>query len=116
MKRSITTIFFCIAMLTGCATQTIYINGKGGKLTKDEMQTFFVSGIGQTQTIDAAATCGSADKVVKVEREYGFVNYLLGLVTLGIYTPYDARIYCKQKNLKTFADTKNLHQLQVFLP
>ena len=95
MKRSFTTIFFCIAMLTGCATQTIYINGKGGNLTKDEMQTFFVSGIGQTQTIDAAATCGSADKVVKVEREYSFGNYFIGLVTLGIYTPYNARIFCK---------------------
>jgi hypothetical protein len=58
------------------------------------MQTFFVSGVGQTQTIDAAATCGGADKVVKVERSYGVLNWFLGFLTSSIYTPYDARVYC----------------------
>ena len=39
--------------------------------------------------------CGGVDKVVKVEAQHTFINGLLGLVTLGIYTPRDAKIYCK---------------------
>jgi len=88
----ITLVFF--VGLSACSTQTALVNGNGGVLTKDEMQTFFVAGVGQTQTIDAAATCGGADKVVKVERSYGVLNWFLGFLTGSIYTPYDARVYC----------------------
>ena len=58
------------------------------------MQTFFVSGLGQTQTLDAAAVCGGANKVVKVERVTSFLNGVLGILTSGIFTPYDAKVYC----------------------
>ncbi|BFO09691.1 hypothetical protein GGER_22010 [Serratia rubidaea] len=57
---------------------------------------FFVSGIGQKKTIDAAAVCGGADKVVRTEVQQTFPNILLGVVTFGIYTPREARIYCAQ--------------------
>jgi hypothetical protein len=50
--------------------------------------------LGQTQTIDAAAVCGGANKVVKVERQTSFINGVLGMLTGGIYTPYDAKVYC----------------------
>jgi len=83
-----------VATLAACSTQTAYINGQTGKLGKEDMQTFFVSGLGQTQTIDAAAVCGGANKVVKVERQTSFLNGLLGVLTTGIYTPYDAKVYC----------------------
>jgi hypothetical protein len=83
-----------VATLAACSTQTAYINGQTGKLGKEDMQTFFVSGLGQTQTIDAAAVCGGANKVVKVERQTSFINGVLGMLTSGIYTPYDAKVYC----------------------
>lgn len=83
-----------VATLAACSTQTAYINGQTGKLGKEDMQTFFVSGLGQTQTIDAAAVCGGANKVVKVERQTSFINGVLGMLTGGIYTPYDAKVYC----------------------
>jgi hypothetical protein len=50
--------------------------------------------LGQTQTIDAAAVCGGANKVIKVERQTSFINGVLGMLTGGIYTPYDAKVYC----------------------
>ena len=93
MKKIILPLIL-VATLAACSTQTAYINGQTGKLGKEDMQTFFVSGLGQTQTIDAAAVCGGANKVIKVERQTSFINGVLGMLTSGIYTPYDAKVYC----------------------
>jgi hypothetical protein len=94
MKKTILPLIL-VATLAACSTQTAYINGQTGKLGKEDMQTFFVSGLGQTQTVDAAAVCGGANKVIKVERQTSFLNGVLGLLTSGIYTPYDAKVYCQ---------------------
>ena len=53
---------------------------------------FFVSGIGQKKTVDAAKICGGAENVVKTETQQTFVNGLLGFITLGIYTPAGSRV------------------------
>ena len=37
--------------------------------------------------------CGGAENVVKTETQQTFVNGLLGFITLGIYTPLEARVY-----------------------
>lgn len=83
-----------LSSIAGCSTQTAYINGRGGELAYSDMQTFFISGLAQTQTVNAAEICGGAAKVAKVERTVSFVNGLLGALTQGIYTPYDAKVYC----------------------
>ena len=36
--------------------------------------------------------CGGAENVVKTETQQTLVNGLLGFITLGIYTPLEARI------------------------
>ena len=41
---------------------------------------FFVSGIGQKKTVDAAKICGGAENVVKTETQQTFVNGLLGFI------------------------------------
>ena len=51
---------------------------------------FLVSGIGQKKTVDAAKICGGAENVV-VKTYKTSVNGLLGFITLGIYTPLEAR-------------------------
>ena len=38
--------------------------------------------------------CGGAENVVKTETQQTFVNGLNGFITLGIYTPLEARVYC----------------------
>ena len=40
--------------------------------------------------------CGGAENVVKTETQQTFINGLLGFITLGIYTPLEARVYCSQ--------------------
>ena len=71
-----------------CSKQTGSSNTKGETITHH----FFVSGIGQKKTVDAAKICGGAENVVKTETQQTFVNGLLGFITLGIATPLEARV------------------------
>ena len=78
--------------------QTFTVQQTGSSSTKKETIThhFFVSGIGQKKTVDAAKICGGAENVVKkTETQQTFVNGLLGFIT-DIYTPLEARVYCSQ--------------------
>ena len=85
-------------LITGCAQQTFTVQNKPAAVAPKETIThhFFVSGIGQEKTVDAAKICGGAENVVKTETQQTFVNGLLGFITLGIYTPLEARVYCSQ--------------------
>jgi Bor protein len=58
-------------------------------------QANFLSGFGQQHTIDAVQVCGSLDKVASVEVEQSLMDAVIATVTLGIYTPLSARVYCK---------------------
>jgi len=94
MKKLMMIAFVAVA-LSGCAQQTFRINsGVAEKPTQETKQTFFVNGIGQSKTIDAAQVCGGADKVIRTEVQESGTDVLLRVVTLGIYTPREARVYC----------------------
>ena len=73
-------------LITGCAQQTFTVQNKPAAVAPKETIThhFFVSGIGQKKTVDAAKICG-AENVVKTETQQTFVNGLLGFITLSIY-------------------------------
>ena len=79
-----------------CSTNVYCSKQTGSGSTKTITHHFFVSGIGQKKTVDAAKICGGAENVVKTETQQTFVNGLLGFITLGIYTPLEARVYCSQ--------------------
>ena len=86
-------------LITGCAQQTFTVQNKPAAVApkgKTITHHFFVSGIGQKKTVDAAKICGGARNVVKTETQQTFVNGLLSFYTLGIYTPLEARVYCSQ--------------------
>lgn len=96
-----TTKLFTAALLasalfvSACSQQTFNINGGGGKAVKNEMHSFFVAGVGQTQTVNAAAICRGADNVVRVEAQQTFINILITQLTIGIYAPRQYRVYCR---------------------
>ena len=73
-------------LITGCAQQTFTVQNKPAAVAPKETIThhFFVSGIGQKKTVDAAKICGGAENVVKTETQQTFVNGLLGFITLSI--------------------------------
>ena len=78
-------------LITGCAQQTFTVQNKPAAVAPETItHHFFVSGIGQKKTVDAAKICGGAENVVKTETQQTFVNGLLGFITLGIYTPLEA--------------------------
>ena len=75
-----------------CSTDVYCSKQTGSSSTKgNHPHHFFVSGIGQKKTVDAAKICGGAENVVKTETQQTFVNGLLGFITLGIYTPLEAQ-------------------------
>ena len=85
-------------LITGCAQQTFTVQNKPAAVAPKETIThhFFVSGIGQKKTVDAAKFVAAQKMLLKTETQQTFVNGLLGFITLGIYTPLEARVYCSQ--------------------
>ena len=70
-------------LITGCAQQTFTVQNKPAAALKETItHHFFVSGIGQKKTVDAAKICGGAENVVKTETQQTFVNGLLFPVLL----------------------------------
>ena len=55
------------AFITGCAQQTFTVQNKPAAVAPKETIThhFFVSGIGQKKTVDAAKICGGAEMLLK---------------------------------------------------
>lgn len=85
-----------VLLVSGCASQTFTINGStNAEPTSQRPQHFFIHGLGQEKTTDAAALCGGAENIVKVEVQQTFLNGFLAVLTCGIYTPRDAKVYCK---------------------
>ena len=80
-------------LITGCAQQTFTVQNKPAAVAPKKTIThhFFVSGIGQKKTVDAAKICGGAENVVKKRSQQTFVKWIApGFYTLGIYTPLEA--------------------------
>ena len=99
---------FAACVLMGCANATVHMSdeaakaaqaaqAKGGvaKAQYEERQVNFFSGFGQQHTINAAQICGGADKVATVDVDQSFSDAVIATVTLGIYTPLSARVFCK---------------------
>ena len=84
-------------VITGCAQQTFTVQNKPAAVAPKETIThhFFVSELGRRK-LSMQPNCGGAENVAKTETQQTFVNGLLGFITLGIYTPLEARVYCSQ--------------------
>ena len=95
MKKMLHSLLLYFPYYGMCSTD-VYCSKQTGSSTRNHItHHFFVSGIGQKKTVDAAKICGGAENV-KTETQQTFVNGLLGFITLGIYTPLEARVYCSQ--------------------
>ena len=74
-----------------CSKQTGSSSTKG-----NHHHHFFVSGVGRRKLSMQPKFVAAQRNVVKTETQQTFVNGLLGFITLGIYTPLEARVYCSQ--------------------
>jgi DNA-binding transcriptional regulator LsrR (DeoR family) len=55
----------------------------------------WIYGLVPPKTVSTSSRC--PDGVAKVETQHTFVNQLVGLLTLGIYTPMHIRVTCAQR-------------------
>ncbi len=86
-----------VLTLVGCASQSVYVHGDlTGPPDFEEMQNFWILGIGQESMIDATPICGAKrGGVSHVRVRQTFSNALVTIVTLGIYAPRTVQVYCK---------------------
>ena len=85
-------------LITGCAQQTFYCSNMTGSSSTKETIThhFFVSELGERENCRCSQICGGAENVVKTETQQTFVKMDCSVfITLGIYTPLEARM-CSQ--------------------
>lgn len=86
-------------LLLGCANATFNMRDEAvqtdAKPQMEQRQANFFSGFGQKHAINAAKVCGGADKVASVDVNQSFMDAVIATVTLGIYTPLSARVFCK---------------------
>ena len=78
-----------------CSTDVYCSKQTGSSSTKgNHHPSFFVSGIGQKKTVVVKFV--AAQKMLTKRSQQTLLNGLLGFITLGIYTPLEARVYCSQ--------------------
>ena len=73
-------------LITGCAQQTFTVQNKPAAVAPKETIThhFFVSGIGQKKTVDAAKICGGAENVVKTGNPANIRKWIARFYYFGI--------------------------------
>jgi hypothetical protein len=81
--------------LGGCYHATVETGAKPSTVTLEKRwASGWIFGLVPPKTVETAAKCPSG--VAKVETRIGFVNGLVSLLTLSIYTPMDIRITCAE--------------------
>ena len=86
-------------LITGCAQQTFTVQNKPAAVAPKETITHHFSkflNCGRRKLSMQPKFVAAQKNVVKTETQQTFVNGLLGFITLGIYTPLEARVYCSQ--------------------
>ena len=85
-------------LITGCAQQTFTVQNKPAAVAPKETITIISSflELGRRKLSMQPKFVAARKAIVKTETQQTFVNGLLGLCTLGIYTSLEARVYCSQ--------------------
>ena len=92
MKKMLLATALALLIYRMCSTDVYCSKQTGSSSTKGNNPPSFLRFWGGRKSIDAAKICGGAENVVKTETQQTFVNGLLGFITLGIYTPLEARV------------------------
>jgi len=88
----------CVAAfaLSGCYHVTVNSGiAPGTRQINQPFANSFVLGLVPPATVDAMEECGNAG-VARVETQQSFVNGLVSLLTIGIYTPWQIDVTCGQ--------------------
>lgn len=86
-----------MVVASGCYSVTSRPQGGfkvAGKPTFEERQDFYLWGLVGESHIDTTKICAKSQPV-QMQSQVTAVDALLGLVTLGIYSPESAKVWCK---------------------
>ena len=84
-------------LITGCSTDVYCSKQTGSSSTKGNHHPSFLRFWNWAEeNCRCSQNLWRRRNVVKTETQQTFVNGLLGFITLGIYTPLEARVYCSQ--------------------
>ena len=95
MKRALITGVLMLA-LAGCSTVTIRPEGTarlGTEPTHQMTYDYYFWGLAGEHRVDVQAVCGDRP-VRQIQAQDTFENRVLTVITLGIYAPRSARIWC----------------------
>ena len=84
-------------LITGCAQQTFTVQNKPAAVAPKKPSPIISSflELGRRK-LSMQPKFVAAQKMLLKQKPQTFVNGLLGFITLGIYTPLEARVYCSQ--------------------
>lgn len=85
--------------LAGCSTVTVNPAGTqkiASQPTYEEVKPFYMWGLVGEHTVDVTVVCGDK-QVQQMQTQQTFVDGLLGGLTLGIYAPRTAKVWCADK-------------------
>jgi hypothetical protein len=100
MLKSIAVTLCCVIVSTGCYHATIETGATPSPETMEiSSASSWVYGLIPPATVATAAKCPNG--VAKVETQLTFVNQLVGVLTLGIYTPMNIKVTCAAKSVST---------------
>ena len=99
MKKMLLATTLALLIYRMCSTDVYCSKQTGGSSTKGKTIThhFFVSGIGQKKTVDAAKICGGAENVIR-RNPANIRKWIARFITLGIYTPLEACVCAHNNN------------------
>jgi hypothetical protein len=84
-----------LTVLVGCYHATIDTGAKPSTtVIENHWASGWIFGLVPPKTVETAAKCPNG--VAKVETQLSFVNQLVSLLTLSIYTPMDIRVTCAE--------------------
>lgn len=85
-------------LLAGCATVTVRPDGGakvGGTPDYQKSKNYFFWGLGGVHTIDVQEICEEKG-VEQIQSQKTFMNGFLTAITLGIYAPKTAKVWCQE--------------------
>ena len=94
--RLATLTIVAVLLLSACNTVTTVPNGSVKRTSTpkfQERQNYFLWGLIGEKHINVQEVCG-AKPATQMQSQHRFVDLLLTLITLGIYSPRTAKVWC----------------------
>ena len=101
MKKAIYALTLAISLfLGGCAGVTITENGPANfhyRPHYEESKHFFLWGLIGDHRVDVKSICTIEQPVIQMQSKFTALDLLYGGVTLGLYLPRTAKVWCKRE-------------------